>query len=248
MNAEAYLRKQGWQGSGHSLDQTGRGIKKPLLIAHKNDQLGLGKKKAAHTTDDQWWLRAFDQSLQSIGTGKDSTLDQIRTQGIYRGGLYGFFVKGEMIGGTIGESSATTTDASNPTSGASTPPTSASDTETPAPTKGKSDKKKKRKRDEGDASVSKKVKSDAVESKNEQSPAGVTGKDLKAVTKKLAKLNTEEKNDYETRAKAKGQTLEQYVLRRIQKKTETRAPKPVEAIKDKKSKSDKKEKKSKKAQ
>jgi hypothetical protein len=71
MNAEAYLRKQGWQGSGHSLDRTGRGIKKPLLIAHKNDQLGLGKKKAAHTTDDQWWLRAFDQSLQSIGTGKD---------------------------------------------------------------------------------------------------------------------------------------------------------------------------------
>ncbi|KAI4617739.1 hypothetical protein J4E83_006071 [Alternaria metachromatica] len=249
MNAEAYLRKQGWQGSGHSLDQTGRGIKKPLLIAHKNDQLGLGKKKAAHTTDDQWWLRAFDQSLQSIGTGKDSTLDQIRTQGIYRGGLYGFFVKGEMIGGTIGESSATTTDASNPASGASTPPTSASDTETPAPTKEKSDKKKKkRKRDEGDASVSKKAKSDAVELKNEQSPAAVTGKDLKAVTKKLAKLKPEEKADYETRAKAKGQTLEQYVLRRIQKKTETRAPKPVEVIKEKKSKSDKKEKKSKKAQ
>ncbi|KAI4921306.1 hypothetical protein J4E85_008651 [Alternaria conjuncta] len=248
MNAEAYLRKQGWQGSGHSLDKTGRGIKKPLLIAHKNDQLGLGKKKQAHTTDDQWWLRAFDQSLQSIGTGKDSTLDQIRTQGIYRGGLYGFFVKGEMIGGTIGESSATTTDASNPASGASTPPTSASDTETPAPTKEKSDKKKKRKRDEGDASVSKKAKSDAVESKNEQSPAAVTGKDLKAVTKKLAKLKTEEKAEYETRAKAKGQTLEQYVLRRIQKKTETRAPKPVEVVEEKKLKSDKKEKKSKKAQ
>ena len=71
MNAEAYLRKQGWQGSGHSLDHTGRGIKKPLLITHKNDQLGLGKKKASHTTDDQWWLRAYDQSLQTIGTGKD---------------------------------------------------------------------------------------------------------------------------------------------------------------------------------
>jgi hypothetical protein len=71
MNAEAYLRKQGWQGSGHSLDSTGRGIKKPLLIAHKQDQLGLGKKKAAYTTDDQWWMRAYDQSLQSIGTGKE---------------------------------------------------------------------------------------------------------------------------------------------------------------------------------
>lgn len=153
-----------------------------------------------------------------------------------------------MIGGTIGDASATTTDASNPVSGASTPPTSASDTETPAPTKGLSDKKKKRKREEGDAAISKKVKSDVVESKHEQSPVAVTGKDLKAVTRKLAKLRSEEKADYETRAKAKGQTLEQYVLRRIQKKAETRAPKPVEVIKEKKSKSDKKEKKSKKAQ
>jgi hypothetical protein len=71
MNAEAYLRKQGWQGSGHSLDGEGRGIKKPLLIAHKQDQLGLGKKKAAYTTDDQWWMRAFDDSLKNIGSGKE---------------------------------------------------------------------------------------------------------------------------------------------------------------------------------
>jgi hypothetical protein len=71
MNAESYLRKQGWKGSGHSLDSTGRGIKKPLLIAHKQDQLGLGKKKAAWTTDDQWWMRAYDQSLQQIGTGQE---------------------------------------------------------------------------------------------------------------------------------------------------------------------------------
>jgi len=71
MNADAYLRKQGWKGSGHSLDTTGRGLRKPLLLAHKQDQLGLGKKKAAHTTDDQWWMRAYDQSLQSIGTGKE---------------------------------------------------------------------------------------------------------------------------------------------------------------------------------
>jgi nucleolar protein TMA23 len=64
MNAEAYLRKQGWQGSGHSLDGEGRGIKKPL-------QLGLGKKKAAYTTDDQWWMRAFDDSLKNIGSGQE---------------------------------------------------------------------------------------------------------------------------------------------------------------------------------
>lgn len=71
MDADAYLRKQGWKGTGHSLDGQGRGIRKPLLIAHKQDQLGLGKKKAAHSVDDQWWMRAFDQSLQNIGTGKE---------------------------------------------------------------------------------------------------------------------------------------------------------------------------------
>jgi hypothetical protein len=70
MDANALLRKQGWKGSGHSLDTTGRGIKKPLLIAHKQDQLGLGEKKAAWKTDDHWWMRAFDESLQNIGTGQ----------------------------------------------------------------------------------------------------------------------------------------------------------------------------------
>ena len=71
MDADAYLKRHGWRGAGHSLDHTGRGIKKPLLLAHKQDQLGLGKKKAAHNTDDQWWMRAFDESLKSIGTGQE---------------------------------------------------------------------------------------------------------------------------------------------------------------------------------
>ncbi|KAI2481169.1 hypothetical protein Ptr902_06964 [Pyrenophora tritici-repentis] len=216
MNAEAYLRKQGWQGSGHSLDHTGRGIKKPLLITHKNDQLGLGKKKAAHTMDDQWWLRAYDQSLQTIGTGKDSTLDQVRTQGINRGGLYGFFVKGEQIEGTIGDTSATTTDVSNPPSGTSTPPTSASETEASAPSKKTTDKKSKRKREESDAKASKKSKK-----------ADAKGTEQDVMAKKLSKLKPAERADYEARAVAKGQSLEQYVLRRIQKKTEKNAPEPV---------------------
>ncbi|CAA9967033.1 zf-RING-2 domain containing protein [Pyrenophora teres f. maculata] len=216
MNAEAYLRKQGWQGSGHSLDHTGRGIKKPLLITHKNDQLGLGKKKAAHTTDDQWWLRAYDQSLQTIGTGKDSTLDQVRTQGINRGGLYGFFVKGEQIEGTIEDTSATTTDASNPPSGTTTPPTSASETEASAPSKKTTDRKSKRKREDADAKASKKGK---------KGDAKATEQDV--VAKKLSKLKPAERTDYEARAAAKGQSLEQYVLRRIQKKTEKNASESV---------------------
>jgi hypothetical protein len=71
MDADAYLKRHGWKGTGHALDHNGRGIKKPLLIAHKQDQLGLGQKKAAHRTDDQWWMRAFDESLKNIGTGQE---------------------------------------------------------------------------------------------------------------------------------------------------------------------------------
>ena len=43
------------------------------------------------------------------------------------------------------------------------------------------------------------------------------------MAKKLSKLKPAEKADYEVRAAAKGQSLEQYVLRRIQKKTEKNA-------------------------
>ncbi|KAF1966655.1 hypothetical protein BU23DRAFT_560067 [Bimuria novae-zelandiae CBS 107.79] len=125
MNAERLLKKQGWRGSGHSLDTTGRGIKKPLLISHKQDQNGLGHKKSAWKTDDQWWMRAFDESLQNLGTGQTSTLAQVQEKGINHGGLYGFFVKGEGLTGTI--TSEETTPA--PTSGQSTPPTSVTSSE-----------------------------------------------------------------------------------------------------------------------
>ena len=49
------------------------------------------------------------------------------------------------------------------------------------------------------------------------------GRDV--VSKKLAKLKPAEKAEYEARAAAKGQTLEQYVLRRIEKKSEKDANK-----------------------
>ncbi|KAH6642833.1 hypothetical protein C7974DRAFT_372697 [Boeremia exigua] len=213
MNAEAYLRKQGWQGSGHSLDGEGRGIKKPLLIAHKQDQLGLGKKKAAYTTDDQWWMRAFDESLKNIGSGQDSTLSQIQKKGINRGGLYGFFVRGESIAGTLGDSdsSAVPTDASAAPSGTSTPATSASDSE---PAK-KSDAKKNKRKREADKEISKSKKSNRKKEASGEKAA-------KKLAKKVAGLSVDEKTTYEKRAAAKGQTLEVYVARRIQKKNEQR--------------------------
>lgn len=62
-----------------------------------------------------------------------STLTQVRGKGINRGGLYGFFVKGEGLAGTLTSSSESSSERdvfSAPSSGASTPPTSTSDSET----------------------------------------------------------------------------------------------------------------------
>jgi hypothetical protein len=102
MDASQYLKNHGWQGSGHSLDGNGRGLKKPLLVSKKVDVLGVGLNKHA-AVSDQWWLRAYDQGLQTLGTGKESALAQAQKHGVNRGGLYGRFVKGEGVPGTLGQ-------------------------------------------------------------------------------------------------------------------------------------------------
>ncbi|USW53733.1 hypothetical protein Slin15195_G070520 [Septoria linicola] len=103
MNAEALLKAYGWSGSG-SLDShngaESRGLSKPLLVSKKVDVLGVGLNKHA-AVSDQWWMRAYDSGLKDLGTGKKSTLSEVREKGMFAGGLYGRFVKGESEGGTI---------------------------------------------------------------------------------------------------------------------------------------------------
>jgi nucleolar protein TMA23 len=153
-----------------------------------------------------------------------STLSQIRTKGINRGGLYGFFVKGEAIAGTIDDTSSTT-DTSIPPSGASTPPTSVSASDTEGPTKRTkmSDKKIKRQREE-DAELAPGRKGKKDKKPKAASPADAT---LSATTKELASSNqiTKDRDAVaaEERAAAKKQTLHEYIMRRIQKKSEKRS-------------------------
>ncbi|TKA33185.1 hypothetical protein B0A50_00738 [Salinomyces thailandicus] len=109
MDSAGYLKRQGWQGDGHSLDKTGRGIKKPLLVSKKVDVLGVGLNKHA-AVSDQWWLRAFDQGLKDLGSGKQSLLANVQKHGVNRGGLYGRFVKGDGMRGTIGSETPRTVD------------------------------------------------------------------------------------------------------------------------------------------
>ena len=204
MNAEALLKKHGWRGAGHSLDTSGRGIKKPLLISHKQDQNGLGHKKAAWKTDDQWWMRAFDESLQNLGSGQTSTLAQVQQKGINRGGLYGFFVRGEGLIGTIGNESETSTDTVPSTAGSeaattsgeqsasSTPPTSASasdndDSDVRSKPSHKATLKKRKRATEDSAPASKKVKKVDTLARDSAAAGPVT-----VVTKTLGTVGAEE--------------------------------------------------------
>ncbi len=118
MDAAAYLTNQGWQGHGHALHHSGRGLTKPIHISRKPNVLGIGKKQHdAHA--DQWWARAFDDTLKGLNTTKNeltgktegiafgSGTQALRTVGIGgvkcagQGGLYSNFVRGESLSGTL---------------------------------------------------------------------------------------------------------------------------------------------------
>ncbi|MCJ1421477.1 hypothetical protein MMC32_007841 [Xylographa parallela] len=121
MDTSAYLTNQGWRGLGYALHPTGRGIKRPLLVSQKSNVLGIGKKKYdAHA--DQWWDRAFDNSLKELEIGNNGitgatgsvrfgawgSLDTIKAGGeksAGKGGLYAGFVRGEGLSGTIASES-----------------------------------------------------------------------------------------------------------------------------------------------
>ena len=119
MDTAAYLTSQGWAGHGHALHHSGRGIIKPIAVSQKNNVLGIGKRKHdAHA--DQWWARAFDETLKGINATKDGatgTTEGLVVTGAAKqagskmrcgfdsvgNGLYSCFVKGEGLGGTLEE-------------------------------------------------------------------------------------------------------------------------------------------------
>ncbi|GAB7355157.1 hypothetical protein MBLNU459_g5726t1 [Dothideomycetes sp. NU459] len=215
MDASAYLMKHGWRGTGHSLDTSNNGLKRPLLISKKVDVLGVGINKH-DVIADQWWLKAFDSGLRDFGTGKKSLLAQVKDHGIKRGGLYGRFVKGEGVPGTIGrellpsDRPATVTVTTTMTTSAG----------------GRKDKKRKAEdAEDNDTDVRKKQK------KKTKSPAGASDsdsardggrraaeKEARRAEKRAAKhrgktldcLPQDKRRQYELRAKEKGVSLERY--------------------------------------
>lgn len=116
MDAKAYLLSQGWSGPGTALNSNdkrpnrgGLGLTKPILVAQKRNNFGIGKKlHDSHA--NEWWLKGFDAALKNIASGGNSSGSGsgIATPVVDEGdrkhaGLYGCFVRGEGLEGTIEE-------------------------------------------------------------------------------------------------------------------------------------------------
>jgi nucleolar protein TMA23 len=129
MDAHAHLLSLGWAGPGHSLDSrphkgrrglaydpkqaqnNGNGLIKPLLISQKKNTFGIGKKAHEPAAGNEWWLKGFETALSNVGKSESERTSGTATPELgssangYTGkhmGLYGFFVKGGEMEGTIG--------------------------------------------------------------------------------------------------------------------------------------------------
>jgi nucleolar protein TMA23 len=102
----------------------GNGLIRPLLVSKKEGNLGLGRRAHEPQKGNEWWLKGFEAALKKDGStaGNSSAAGsgtstprmkqeeageelqrRVNVQAGRFGGLYGFFVRGETVGGTIGE-------------------------------------------------------------------------------------------------------------------------------------------------
>ncbi|KAJ5450461.1 uncharacterized protein N7458_006910 [Penicillium daleae] len=104
MDAQAYLIRHGWSGPGNPLNPNqrpgphgGLGLTKPILVARKQNNHGVGKKTTKDPTN-QWWLRGFEDALKGIGEDKPTSTS---SNNALTSELYRHFVRGEYLAGTI---------------------------------------------------------------------------------------------------------------------------------------------------
>jgi len=128
MDAHAHLLSLGWAGPGHSLDSkpykqkghrglaydparvgnNGNGLVKPLSISHRHGRFGIGKRAHEPQAGNEWWLKGFESALGNIGKSESerssgTSTPMAREHAGKHGGLYGFFIKGQQMEGTIHE-------------------------------------------------------------------------------------------------------------------------------------------------
>lgn len=96
--------------SNSNSNNNGRGLVKPLLVSQKKNSFGVGKRTHEPAAGNEWWLKGFENALSNIGKNNSSgatsgtaTPESPSTavDGGKHSGLYGFFVKGQQMEGTI---------------------------------------------------------------------------------------------------------------------------------------------------
>lgn len=148
MDAEAYLKRHGWSGPGNPLNENSRpgphgglGLTRPILVARKQNNHGVGKKITKDSATNQWWLRGFEDALKGVGEEKPATTAS--TANALTSELYRFFVRGEGLAGTLRD-------------------------EKPSKSKSSKSKRKRNDEDEDDRNARKKEKAARKEKKEEK--------------------------------------------------------------------------------
>lgn len=106
MDAQAYLIKHGWSGPGNPLNPNqrpglhgGLGLTRPILVARKSNNHGVGKKTTKDASN-QWWLRGFEDALKSVGEDSHEA-KSAREGNALTSELYRHFVRGSGLAGTL---------------------------------------------------------------------------------------------------------------------------------------------------
>jgi len=94
----------------------GNGLTRPLLVSQRGgSRHGIGKKAHEPASGNEWWLKGFQNALQNIGksesertsavnSGTSTPRNELKNGYVGKhGGLYGCFVTGQIMKGTLEE-------------------------------------------------------------------------------------------------------------------------------------------------
>ncbi|KAK5103464.1 hypothetical protein LTS08_002879 [Lithohypha guttulata] len=92
----------------------GNGLIKPLLVSQRHgSRYGIGKKAHEPQSGNEWWLKGLTSALANIGKSESERTASAATSGTgtplsrggggggNNGGLYGYFVAGQVMQGTL---------------------------------------------------------------------------------------------------------------------------------------------------
>ncbi|CAI7636571.1 unnamed protein product [Penicillium pancosmium] len=213
MDAQAYLMRHGWSGPGTPLNPNqrpgphgGLGLTRPILVARKQNNHGVGKKTTKDPTN-QWWLRGFEDALK--GVGDDSyEATSARSNNALTSELYRHFVRGTGLSGTINEKKTTEV--------------------TKLETKEKSKSKSKRKRDSDEEDSDRRVRKEEKAARKEEKRKRRKVDEDTTESSEASGLEKRKESKEERRARRKAKKEEKEIRKELKKSKKLKRSAPEE--------------------